>query len=488
LKRKLKLQQALVRRDVTLRNSGNEAPTIYCRKLDGTAAIVIVVPAEITLYKGAIMPTTARGRLFVQDLNQHLEEEVLIRGWVYRLRSLAKTTFIIMRDCSGEAQCVASSESIKDLHLKLDDAIEIHGRVKPDNRSKYGYEIDVIEGKILNRAANNLPFNSSSNIEAVGLETLLEYRPLAARNDAIDNIFRTQAALLKYFREFLSSNRFLEIITSKIVASGTEGGTNLFEIKYFDRVAYLAQSPQFYKEHGVAGFERVFETGHVYRAEPHATSRHLTEYYSLDFEAGFIDGPEDVIRIERELLTYMFEQINNNYGHILEYYKQPPLPSMLEVPIWEFDKCLEELKENFGRTDLIDDLDPEGERQLCKLVEAETGIPAVFVIGYPLSSRPFYTAPRGTHGAANSFDLLFRGLEITTGGQRLHRREDLEAALRNRGIDPANFENHLRMFDLGMPPHGGLAIGLERLTMQVLGLGNVKEAVLYPRDRYRVTP
>jgi nondiscriminating aspartyl-tRNA synthetase len=165
-----------------------------------------------------------------------------------------------------------------------------------------------------------------------------------------------------------------------------------------------------------------------------------------------------------------------------------PLPSMLEVPCWEFDSCLEMLRENFGRTDLTDDLDPEGERQLCRLAEKETGLPAVFVLGYPLSARPFYTAPRGDKGAASSFDLLFYGVEITTGGQRLHRRSDLEAALRGRGIDPASFESHLAMFDLGMPPHGGFAIGLERLTAQILGLPNIRQAVLYPRDRYKLTP
>jgi len=316
----------------------------------------------------------------------------------------------------------------------------------------------------------------------------LECRPLALRNDSAGNVFRIQSALLKFFREFLTNNRFTEIITSKIVASGTEGGTNLFEVKYFERLAYLAQSPQFYKEHGVAGFERVFETGHVYRAEPHASSRHLTEYYSLDFEMGFIDGPEDVIQLERELLTFIFEKLNQGYNHILKDYRTQALPSMIGVPIWEFNKCLDLLRENFGRTDLIDDLDPEGERQICSLVEKETGLPAVFVIGYPLQSRPFYTAPRGSEGAANSFDLLFYGVEITTGGQRLHRRSDLESSLRRRGIDPTNFESHLRMFDLGMPPHGGLAIGLERLTCQILGLSNVREATLYPRDRYRVTP
>src|SRR5262245_47160458 len=363
------------------------------------------------------METTFNQRALIHSLGQLINQEVLLRGWVYRLRVLAKTTFIVLKDCSGEAQCVTGSDLLKELHLKLDDCVEIYGHVRADQRSRSGYEVDVIRVGVLRRSATGLPFNSSSNVESVGQETLLEYRPLAVRNDAIGDVFRIQAAALKYFREHLSSRRFMEIITSKIVASGTEGGTNLFELKYFDRVAYLAQSPQFYKEHGVAGFERVYETGHVYRAEPHASSRHLTEYYSLDFEVGFIDGPEDVIQIERELLTHMFAGINENYQEILQQYGVPKLPSMLEVPIWEFDRCMEQLNEKSGRRRTDDDLAPEDERQLCTLAERETGVPALFVIGFPLAARPFYTAPRGG-GRAQSFDLLFRGVEITTGGQR----------------------------------------------------------------------
>jgi nondiscriminating aspartyl-tRNA synthetase len=430
----------------------------------------------------------ASQRVFIESLPDFVDREVALRGWVCRMRALGKTTFVVLKDCSGEVQCVAAPQSIKEHHLKLEDAIEIVGRVRRDARAKSGYELDILEVRVLNRSGQHLPFNSFSDLQSVGPETLIEYRPLAVRNEVIGNVFRVQAALLRFLREFLTQRRFTEIITSKLVASGTEGGTNLFEVKYFDRVAYLAQSPQFYKEHGVAGFERVFETGHVYRAEPHATSRHLTEYYSLDLEFGFIDGPEDVIQLERELLTYIFDRVNKDCASLLGFYRKQPLPSMLEVPCWEFEKCLELLKERFNRTDLTDDLDPEAERQLCQLAEKDTGISAVFVIGFPLSGRPFYTAPRGTTGAASSFDLLFQGVEITTGGQRLHRREDLEKALRGRGIDPTNFESHLRMFDLGMPPHGGFAIGLERLTAQILNLANIRQATLYPRDRTKLTP
>lgn len=242
---------------------------------------------------------------------------------------LGKTVFVVLKDCSGEMQCVAAPKSVAEHRLKLEDTVEIVGRVRQESRAKLGYELDISRVRVLSRSGQRLPFTSFSNLDSVNPDTLVECRPLALRNEAIGSVFRVQAALLRFFREFLIQRRFTEIVTSKLVSSGTEGGTNLFEVKYFDRVAYLAQSPQFYKEHGVAGFEGVFETGHVYRAEPHATSRHLTEYYSLDLEFGFIDGPEDVIQLERELLTYIFENLNEHFGDLLSLYRQQPLPSML---------------------------------------------------------------------------------------------------------------------------------------------------------------
>jgi nondiscriminating aspartyl-tRNA synthetase len=383
---------------------------------------------------------------------------------------------------------VASPEQVASLGIKLDDVVDICGRVRAEPRSKSGFEIDLMEAIITNASSHDLPFNSSSDISHVGIEVVLDHRPLSIRTDSVQEIFQVQASILEGFRSYLRKNRFTEIVTSKIVASGTEGGTNLFQIKYFERTAYLAQSPQFYKEHGVAAFERVFETAHVYRAEPHATSRHLTEYYSLDLEMGFIDGPEDVMTLERNLLSEIFEDLNKRFGDSIKKRSGDFLPDMTKTPTWEFAECMERLKKSFGRTDLVDDLDPQGERQLCEIAQKEFGNPSVFVIGFPLNARPFYAHPRGERGAAQSFDLLFRGLEITTGGQRLHTRAALEQALRAKGMDPKAFEGHLRMFDLGMPPHGGLAIGLERLTGQVLGLTNVREATMHPRDRNRVEP
>lgn len=427
-------------------------------------------------------------RIFISNLTHYRGQEVRLRGWVYRLRVLAKTTFIVLRDCTGIVQCVIATDQVRGIDIGVEDIVELRGTVHEDARASIGFEVQATSVRILNHAARDLPFHANMDLSQVGVESLLEYRSLALRSQKYTDVFRVQAEILREFRSFLAQQHFTEIVTSKIVASGTEGGTNLFELKYFDRAAYLAQSPQFYKEQCVGSFERVFETGHVYRAEPHASSRHLTEYYSLDLEFGFIDGPEEVMELERQLLTSIFAAINANCAEALQRHGQAPLPSMLHVPVWEFGECLERLKTVYNRADLIDDLDPEGERQLCALAEQETGVPAVFVIGFPLAARPFYVAPRGALGAAQSFDLLFRGLEITTGGQRLHQRVALEQSLRARGIDPISFESHLKMFELGMPPHGGFAIGLERLTAQILGLSNVRDATLYPRDRYRVTP
>jgi len=339
-----------------------------------------------------------RRRVFIETIPASIEGHVRLKGWVYRLRVLGKTTFVILRDCSGEAQCVAATESLRDLHLKVEDTVEIYGPVRAEPRARTGCEVAIAEIRVLHRAGHNLPFQSAADLRSVGLETQIQYRPLALRNEAVGDIFRLQAALLESFRDALGRRHFTEIITSKIVGSGTEGGTNLFQIAYFDRVAYLAQSPQFYKEHGVAGFERVYETGHVYRAEPHASSRHLTEYYSLDVEFGFIDGPEDVIQLERELLTDIFQDLNREWAPVLRRYRQDALPSMLDVPCWEFEACLEMLRAEFGRADLSDDLDPEAERQLCERARRETGVSAVFVLGFPFPlgrSIPHLAVRRG---------------------------------------------------------------------------------------------
>lgn len=406
---------------------------------------------------------------------------VRVRGWVRRVRALKHTTFVVVTDASGELQATASPTRLAGTGLKAEDAVELVGEVRQEPRAAGGRELMIEEARVLGSASAELPFVSSApTLAEVGAEILLEHRTLSLRHPEVARVFRLQARLAELFRAGLRRRRFTEIFTSKLVGGGTEGGTNVFEVKYFERRAFLAQSPQLYKEQCAGGLERVFEVGHVYRAEPHASSRHLTEYVSLDVELAFTERAEDLIELERELLSEMFEALNAEFGPAGIV---APLPTLERAPVWEFGECLERLGRPGGA-----DLDPEGERALCAMAEAELGVPAVFVLGFPLSERPFYTAARGESGAAESFDLLFRGVEITTGGQRLHRRGELEARLRARGIDPAGLASHLRMFELGMPPHGGFAIGLERLTAQILGLANVRAATLYPRDRYRLEP
>ncbi len=426
-------------------------------------------------------------KTFVSDLSKVIGQEVCLRGWVHRFRPTRGTVFIIVQDASGTAQVVSGHKALEGVSLKTEDCVEIIGHVRADERSRQGFEVDLLQLRVLNEATHDLPFVSGSDLDEVGQDVVLDHRPLSLRTHKGGTIFRVQAELVASFRDALRRRRFTEIITSKIVASGTEGGTNLFAIDYFGRRAYLAQSPQFYKEHGTCGLERVFETAHVYRAEPHATSRHLTEYYSLDFEMAFINDVYDIIEMEREVLSEMMEVLAQRFEGKLEGF-DPYLPSLEKAPVWSFDECCERLKARHGRVDLDDDLDPEAERQLCAMANDEHGVQAVFVHGFPMTKRPFYTKTTADGTRAAGFDLLFRGVEVTTGGQRLHRRQDLEAALRARGIEPSPFEGHLRMYDLGMPPHGGLAIGAERLTCQVLGLPNVRQATMYPRDRTRTTP
>ena len=426
-------------------------------------------------------------RTLIADLKDREMQATQLKGWVRRIRETKSTTFIVLQDCSGIVQVVADPARVKNLGLRAESAVAVTGTPRHDERAPDGIEFDANDLVVLNQSAENLPFTSVSHLDQLSPELVINHRPLALRTDRGATIFRIEAAVAEAFRAALRKRRFTEIFTSKIVASATEGGTNLFRIHYFDRVAYLAQSPQFYKEHGVAGLERVFETGHVYRAEPHASSRHLCEYYSLDLEMGFIESVRDVIELEREILEEMFGDLRNRFPESLASF-DAYLPSLSKVPVWEFQECLDRLRATHARVDVVGDLDPLAERQLCELAEKECGVAAAFVTDFPLESRPFYTRPASDGVHAAGFDLLLRGLEVTTGGQRLHRRVELEAALQARSIDAKGFEGHLKMFDLGMPPHGGLAIGLERLTCQVLGLKNVREATLYPRDITRLEP
>lgn len=430
-------------------------------------------------------------RTLACEVPHKLNETVHLQGWIHNLRAIGKLCFIILRDRTGTIQTVLYNQPDLASQLQEESVVELMGHVKPDDRAPAGCEVQISELKILRTPVETLPIQINRPREAFNarLETMLEHRVLSLRNPEIGAIFKIQAELIHGYRDFLRQEGFLEIHTPKIVASGTEGGTELFPIQYFERQAYLAQSPQFYKQMLVgAGFERVFEVGPVYRAEPHSTARHLNEYISLDIEMGFIENEQDLMALEAQLLKFIFENLEKRCARELEMYnvKIPRMPE--KIPQVPLEQAFEILKRKFNK-EFEGDLDPESERLLCRHTQEELGSELIFVTHYPKTKRPMYAMPDEENPElTRSFDLLYKGLEITTGGQRIHQYEKLVESMRGRGLNPEAFEFYLEVFKYGMPPHGGFAIGAERLTMQLLGLSNVREACFFPRDRTRLTP
>ncbi|CAH8771243.1 aspartate--tRNA(Asn) ligase [Paenibacillus dendritiformis] len=415
--------------------------------------------------------------------------QVIIQGWVHGVRHLGQVAFVDVRDRSGIVQCVLEGEWL-DLSLTLESVVAVHGRAVPAAKAATGIEIHADRVEVLNRAASPLPFDLNKKHLKVRLDTMLDHRVLSLRHRKAHSIFTIQSALAGAFRDYLTLHGFTQIFTPKIVASGTEGGSNLFPINYFEHTAYLAQSPQFYKQMMVgAGYERVFEIGPVYRAEEHNTSRHLNEYISLDAEVGFIRSEEELMDLEQELLKHMFDTVARQCENEFNLLEVEPLALTADIPRMTVAEAHRILERKYGKLSPKGDLDPEGERLLCQYV-AENNRPGfVFLTRYPREIRPLYAMPAADEAALTaSFDLLMGGLEITTGGQRIHELDQLVASIRSRGLNPEHFDSYLELFRYGMPPHGGFAIGLERLTSRLLGLGNVREASAFPRDRNRLTP
>jgi nondiscriminating aspartyl-tRNA synthetase len=412
---------------------------------------------------------------------------------LHHVRALGSISFVIVRDRTGLAQGVVLDPAKLDvLQFKRESVVEVIGTVKAEPQAKKGAEVVVTSVKPLIEPMAELPFEVNRSRKKLNLkiDAVLDHRAFSLRNPEFAAPFRVQAEIVRTFADYLRAQGFLEVHTSKIVKAGTEGGTALFPIKYFEETAYLAQSPQFYKQMLVgAGFERVFEVGFVYRAEDHATSRHINEYLSLDYEMGFIDSYTDVMDMERGFLAVLVENLEKNCRGEFETLgaQMPRLGKVPEVPLKE---ALAILARDYQRdTAGMVDLDPEGERQMCDYALKSFGSDFVFISRYPRSARPFYTMPDPEDPESTlGFDLLFRGLEVTTGSQRIHDHQMLCDSIRRIGGDPRNFEFYLEIFRYGMPPHGGLAIGAERLTQQLLGLSNVREASFFPRDRFRITP
>ena len=415
-------------------------------------------------------------RVLTSDLAAHVGERVTLAGWLHARRELGAVSFVLLRDRAGLAQIVLSSSNTVlqgrgALDLPAETVVEVDGVAVAAAQAPGGVELQEPSFRVLAEPAEAPPIELRRPVLKETLPTILDLAPVALRHPRERAKLQLAAASLVGFREALDRLGFVEISTPKIVALATESGASVFALDYFGRPAFLAQSPQFYKQTMVGVFERVYETGPVFRAEPHETGRHLAEYTSLDAELGFIRDHFDVMAVVREALAGMVGAIRERAARAVDLLELdlPEVPH--EIP-WV----------HFAETGVDDvDLAPADERRLCE----ERG-EWLFVTGFPMAKRPFYTHPEPARPRySNSFDLLFRGMEIVTGGQRLHRYGDYVAAL---GGETGAYDGYLQAFKYGMPPHGGFALGLERWVAQLVGARNIRETTLFPRDRSRLTP
>ncbi len=419
-------------------------------------------------------------------------QNVRVNGAVHTIRDMGNVAFVILRKREGLIQSVYE-KGIADFDLKeIKEAavIEIEGRLEENGKAPGGIEIRMEKLKILSEPSDErLPLAISKWKLNTSLEAKLNYRAIALRNIRERAKFCIQEGLTRAFRDFLYGQGFTEIHTPKIGARGAEGGANIFRLDYFHRPAVLAQSPQFYKQMMVGVFDRVFETAPVFRAEKHNTKRHLNEYTSLDFEMGYIDGFEDIMAMETGYLQYAMELLERDYKKELKIL-DVALPDVARIPAVKFSEIKELVSEKYGHQMRNPfDLEPEEELLIGRYAKEEWDSDFVFVTHYPSKKRPFYAMddPEDSRYTL-SFDLLFKGMEITTGGQRIHDYRRLAEKMEARGMSEAGMGDYLDTFRYGMPPHGGLGIGLERLTMKLIGEDNVRETTLFPRDLSRLEP
>ena len=417
--------------------------------------------------------------------------DVRVNGAVHTIRNMGDVAFIVLRKREGLLQCVYE-EGVSAFDLKeIREAatVEFTGRVNKEERAPQGFEIRIRSMRILSEPTEPMPLQISKWKLNTSLDAKLNNRAVSLRNVRERAKFRIQEGITRGFRDFLYGQGFTEIHTPKIGAKSAEGGANMFRLEYFHRPAILQQSPQFYKQMMVGVFDRVFETAPVFRAEKHNTKRHLNEYTSLDFEMGYIDSFEEIMAMETGFLQYTMELLNREYAADLQILGVET-PCVDSIPQVRFDEAKQLAAEKYDRKFRNPfDLEPEEEHLIGQYFREEYGADFVFVTHYPSRKRPFYAMDDPEDPVYTlSFDLLFRGLEITTGGQRIHDYNELVAKAAARGMETEGMEHYLAAFRHGMPPHGGLGIGLERLTMQLIGEANVREATLFPRDLSRLEP
>ena len=421
----------------------------------------------------------------------YVGKTVKMNGAVHNIRDMGEFAFIILRKAEGLVQCVyeegKTEFDLKD--LKEESAVEVTGVIAPEERAPQGFELRLTGIRVLSEPAETMPIAINKWKMNTSLETRLSLRPVSLRNVRERAKFKIQEGIVRGFREFLSSQGFTEVHTPKIVSRGAEGGANVFKLNYFNKKAELGQSPQFYKQMMVGVFDRVFEVAPVFRAEKHNTTRHLNEYIGLDFEMGYIDSFEDVMAMETGFLKYTMELLKSEYKKELDMLGID-LPSISQIPHVRFAEAKQLVSEKYNRKIRNPfDLEPEEEVLIGRYFKEEYDSDFVFVTHYPSKKRPFYAMddPEDT-SVTLSFDLLYKGLEITTGGQRIHDYQMIMEKMEKRGMDPEDIKDYLMIFKYGMPPHGGLGIGLERLTMRLLDEQNVRETSLFPRDVTRLEP
>lgn len=411
---------------------------------------------------------------------------VTLKGHVHRRRTLSAVTFLILRDRSGLAQVVFSPHELPAGGLPPEETpVEVTGIAAHNAKAPGGVEVKTPALTALSEPARTPPVELWRPTLDAALPTVLDHAPVTWRHPRQRAVWELASASLRAFRSSLDAVGFTEVQSPKLVESATESGAGVFTVDYFGRPAYLAQSPQFTKQQLVGVFERVYEVGPVFRAEPHDTARHLAEYVSLDVEFGFIADHRDVITLLRTVLADMVAGIEEFAASAVELLdiELPAIPT--EIPIIHFTEALERV----GADSREPDLAPEHERALGAWAKEEFGSDVLAVEGYPMAKRPFYTHPQPDDPRwSNSFDLIFRGLELVTGGQRLHRHTDYLAAIETRGESADTYASYLQTFEHGMPPHGGFAIGLERWLARLTGAANIREVTLFPRDLHRLTP
>lgn len=438
-------------------------------------------------------------RILASETPSQIGKDVLLKGWVKTRRDHGKLIFMDLRDMSGIIQLVINPKVSEEVHKKAinitpESVIEIGGIVKERPAATINkdletgkVEVSVENLEILTHAAT-LPFDMGAETLNLELPTLLDNRSLSLRHPKISAIFKVQETIAKTFRKILKDEGFTEIFVPTLVPSATEGGAEVFPVDYYNHKAYLAQSPQMYKQIMTSIFERVFTIAHAYRAEPSVTTRHLSEYVSLDAEMGFINSWEDLMDMAEKVVKSMIDAIgieNKREIKILDV-KLPKIKN--KIPRLKMREAQEIILQRTKRDHRNEpDLDPSDEKEICKWAEEETGAPFVFITHYPVRKRPFYTMPdKSNPDLTLSFDLLGISEEWVTGGQRINDYEMLLSHVKKWGNSPSSFEIYLQAFSYGMPPEGGFAMGLERITKDILGLSNIREASLFPRDMERI--